>query len=86
MSSTKNASSGTTEKVKTYRRFSMRYMLKAFIVTLYDPTFHGQIKTKKLKKLKNKKKGSSSLGLDNSSFSVGSTATFGPVCGPNGCH
>lgn len=59
-----------------------RFMFKAFCVTLFDPTFQGQIKLKKPKKSK-RKKGTALGALD--SFSLGGGGTFGPVCGPNGC-
>ena len=75
----------SAQKVKTSstryaRRFSRGFMLRAFLVTLFDPTFRGQIKVRRRKsKARRKEK-------DVGSFALGSGATFGPVCGPNGCH
>lgn len=73
-----------TTATKTKKRFSKRYMLQAFCFTLFDPTFQGQIKIRKPRRSKGKK--SRRLGgVDNFSMGGGG-ATFGPVCGPNGCH
>ena len=62
------------------RRLSRGFMLRAFVVTLFDPTFKGHIKVKRPRRRKGKKL----AGM--SDFALGAGATFGPVCGPNGCH
>ena len=64
------------------RLLSKRFMLRAFIMSIFDPTLQGAIKVKKIRG-KTKKRRKSSL-LDESSFVV-SSGSFGPVCGPNGC-
>ena len=64
------------------RLLSKRFMLRAFIMSIFDPTLQGAIKVKKVRG-ETKKRRKSSLP-DESSFVV-SSGSFGPVCGPNGC-
>ena len=66
--------------VRRSRRLSKGFMLRAFVTTLFDPTFKGHIKVKRPRRRKGKKAG------EISNFALGSGATFGPICGPNGCH
>jgi hypothetical protein len=75
---------------KRKQKLSFPFMVKAFFTSMVDPTYAGQVEvpkptSKKGGKIKGKK---SKLGGEGPFGAAGMTggASFGPVCGPNGCH
>ena len=89
-----NIRGGYTKKTKASKKSSLDggFMLKSFIVSLYDPTVGGLVDNGNIghvvpsKSSKDKKKSSAFGGMFGSFGGGGSGGSFGPVCGPNGCH
>jgi len=80
----------TTSSAKRRRssKPSLSLLFRSFFVTLIDPTYQGAIECKAVsqKKSKKKGKGSGSSSVFGPGGAASSSMSFGPVCGPNGCH
>ena len=79
-----------TVKRKKHNTKSFLYMWKCFFVTLVDPTYiedntEGMISTVNGKKSLKSSNPSGGFGVGGAVAGIGAPS-FGPVCGPNGCH
>ena len=79
-----------TVKRKKHNTKSFVYMWKCFFITLVDPTYiedntEGMIGTINGKKSLKSSNPSGGFGVGGAVAGAGAPS-FGPVCGPNGCH
>ena len=77
----------------TRKKLTFPFLVKSFFVTMVDPTYHGNLHLESAEPLsslkakggkgKRAKLGGAVFGEGGATIGGGS---FGPVCGPNGCH